>query len=106
MFVLYKTATWDITVAITYLALWSAEGVDCATPNLTDAECFDIIVDSWLPTNKVLCGQNFGLSNEEFSLDLPAFELANNFTRRGSDLFDTGGMLGLQRAELCGFCVL
>lgn len=102
MFVLYKTATWDITVAITYLALWSAEGVDCATPNLTDAECFDIIVDSWLPTNKVLCGQNFGLSNEEFSLDLPAFELANNFTRRGSDLWLDDEDQGLKTWMGCG----
>lgn len=34
-------------------------------------------------SNKVLCGQNFGLSYDEFSLDLPAFEL-RNFLRRGS----------------------
>eukprot|EP00435_Cladocopium_sp_Y103_P060046 s568_g21.t2 len=104
MFVSRKAATWDISIAIItiYLALWSAQGAQCAAPNLTGAECFDTIVNSWLPTNKVLCGQNFGLSNEEFSLDLPAFELANNFTRRGSDLWLDDEDQGLKTWVGCG----
>lgn len=53
----------------------------------TGEDCFDEIIQSWLPSDKILCGSNFGFADQEFSLDLPAFDLANNFTRRGADVW-------------------